>query len=53
MSKQYLTELYRLALLDHKLGVPGAIDELARLTKTATVLYGFDFTYSLKEIKIE
>lgn len=52
MSKQYLRELYRLALLEHKLGIPVAIDELARITKTATVLYGFEFADSLKEVKI-
>lgn len=50
MSEQYLAELYRLALIEHKLGMPGAIDDLARITATATVLYGFDFADSLKEI---
>lgn len=52
MSKQYLEELYRIALIEHKLGIPGAIDELARITKTATVLYGFEFADSLKDIKV-
>ena len=52
MSKQYLTELYRIALIEHKLGLSGAIDELARITKTATVLYGFEFADSLREVKI-
>jgi len=52
MSEKYLSELYRLTLLEHKLGMPGAVDELARLTKTATELYGFEFADSLKTIKI-
>ena len=52
MSEQYLKDLYRIALIEHKLGLSGAIDELARITKTATVLYGFEFADSLKEIKV-
>lgn len=52
MSQQYIAELYRLALLEHKLGIPGAIDELARLTKTATALYGFNFADSLRTIEV-
>ena len=53
MSKQYLAVLYRLALIEHKLGMAGALDELARITKTATVLYGFEFADSLRAIRIE
>lgn len=47
MSREYLRLQYRNALLDHKLGRPGAIDELARIMKTATVLHGFEFADEL------
>ena len=50
MSESYLRELYRLAMLEHRIGIPGAIDELARITRTATILYGFEFAYSLQEV---
>ena len=50
LSESYLRELYRLAMLEYRLGIPGAIDELARITKTATILYGFEFTASLQEV---
>ena len=50
MSESYLRELYRLAMLEHRIGIPGAIDELARITRTATILYGFEFTDSLQEV---
>lgn len=49
MSKEYLAALYHLAMIEHRLGIGGAIDELARITKTATLLYGFEFADSLRE----
>ena len=49
MSKEYLAALYHLAMIEHRLGIGGAIDDLARITKTATMLYGFEFADSLRE----
>lgn len=50
MSREYLKLQYRNALLDHRLGRPDAIDELARITELGTYIYGFDFADELKEV---
>lgn len=52
MTKEYLRMQYYNTLLDHKLGKPGAIDELARIVKTATVFHGFDFADELMAMEI-
>ena len=52
MSKEYLRLQYRNALLDHRFGRSEAIDELARIVKTATVMYGFEFADELMEMKL-
>ena len=52
MTKEYLTLLYRNALLDHKLGDPDAIDELARIVRTATVFFGFEFVDELMAMEL-
>ena len=54
MTKEYIKELYRLALIDHKTAANQeaknkALDELARLTKVATDIYGFDFADELRK----
>lgn len=52
MSREYLRLQYRNALLDHRLGRPEAIDELARIVRTATVFFGFEFADELMAMRI-
>ena len=54
MTQEYIKELYRLAILDYRTAANQeaknkALDELARLTKVATELHGFDFADSLRK----
>lgn len=52
MSREYLKLQYRNALLDHRLGQPEAIDELARIVRTATVFFGFEFADELMAMEV-
>lgn len=54
MTREYLQELYRLALNDYKIASneeakQKALAELARLTAVATDFFGFEFADSLRE----
>jgi len=53
MSKEYIRECYKLAMSDYKIASSDedrnkALDELARLIKVSTNLYGFDFADELQ-----